>query len=181
MQINQPKMKGIAVVRKAVAVKSPKESMTSGQIGIMQNQIMISPVNLTYRDSIISLLQSEKLPVEDLPPSLPHFFMATDKEKVVGAVGLEIYEHYGLLRSLVVQKEYRGKRIADALVRKLENLGRNLGLSSIYLLTETAQDYFSNKGYETIQRNDAPASLQQSSEFSHMCPVSAILMQKKIQ
>jgi amino-acid N-acetyltransferase len=146
----------------------------------MGNQIQIVPVDPTYRDAIISLLQSERLPVSDLPPDLRHFLMATDNGMVVGGIGLEIYERNGLLRSLVVKPEYRNKRIAEDLISQLEKLARDQGLHAIYLLTETAPDYFSKKGYAIIPRSDAPESLQQSSEFSHVCPTTAVLMRKKL-
>src|ERR1044071_1924646 len=130
----------------------------------MSNQIVISPVNLTYRNAIIGLLQSEGLPVADLPTDLPDFFIATDNGLVIGAIGLEVYERDGLLRSLVVKKEYRSMNIAAGLVNELEKIAKSKGLKNIYLLTETAQGYFSKKGYETIKREDAPDSLKQSSE-----------------
>lgn len=142
------------------------------------NHIEIRPINLGYRNAIISLLQAEGLPIEDLPVSLPNFYMALDNGHVVGAIGLEIYEHYGLLRSLVVKREYRKMKIAAELVKEVERLAKHLKLAEVYLLTETAQEYFSKNGYSSINRTDAPAALQQSSEFSHACPSSAIAMKK---
>jgi amino-acid N-acetyltransferase len=147
----------------------------------MSNQIDIVPVDLKFRDAIISLLQSEGLPVNDLPPELPNFLMATGNGCVVGGIGLEIYERNGLLRSLVVKHEYRNMKIAADLINELEKLAKNAGLNAVYLLTETAQDYFSKKGYEVVNRSDAPESLKQSSEFSHVCPSTAVLMRKGMQ
>jgi amino-acid N-acetyltransferase len=164
-------MIGIAVSPAAVAVNS---------IFIMQNSLVIRPVNLTNRDSIIELLRSEKLPVVDLSADLRHFFMATDSGFVVGAIGLEIYERYGLLRSLVVKPEYRKMKVAAGLINEVEKLGKSLGLTGIYLLTETAQGYFTKNGYSAIDRADVPVSLQQSSEFSHVCPSSATVMTKPL-
>ena len=146
----------------------------------MGNQIQIVPVEPAYRDAIISLLQSEKLPVSDLPTDLPDFLMAIDNGNVVGGIGLEIYARNGLLRSLVVKPEYRNMKIAASLISELEKVARDAGLQVIYLLTETAPDYFSKKGYEVIARSEAPESLQQSSEFSHVCPTTAVLMRKRI-
>jgi amino-acid N-acetyltransferase len=48
------------------------------------------------------------------------------------------------------------------------------------LLTETAPGYFETKGYQQITRADVPEEVQQSSEFSHVCPQSAIVMKKII-
>ena len=146
----------------------------------MQNLISINAVNDKYRDAIIGLLQSEKLPVEDLPADLKNFFVAIDNGSVVGAIGLEVYDQNGLLRSLIVKSEYRKMKLATRLINELENLSRSIGLKSIYLLTETAREYFDKKGYTAIDRNKAPVSIKQSSEFSHVCPSTAVLMQKNI-
>ena len=146
----------------------------------MPNQIDITTVNPKFREAIISLLQSEGLPVEDLPPMMQNFFVAMDNGFVISAVGLKIYERSGLLRSLVVKPEYRKMKIAAGLVNEVEVSGRRLGLKNIYLLTETAKDYFHRKGYEQIARDEAPESIKQSTEFSHVCPSTAILMKKTI-
>jgi amino-acid N-acetyltransferase len=146
----------------------------------MERQIRIKESNNGHRQSIVTLLQSEKLPVEDLPADLDNFFIALDDDNVVGAVGLEKYNNYGLLRSLVVNKDYRNEKIAGKLVKQLEERAKDLGVDCIYLLTETAPDYFAKKGYEKIKREKVPADLQSSSEFSHVCPDSAIVMRKYI-
>jgi amino-acid N-acetyltransferase len=146
----------------------------------MESQIHLVPVKPAYRDAIINLLQSERLPVSDLPADLSNFIMATDNGIVVGGIGLEIYERNGLLRSLVVKLEYRRLKIAEHLISELENAARSAGLQAIYLLTETAPGYFSKKGYEVIARTDAPEPLQRSSEFSHVCPTTAVLMRKHL-
>jgi amino-acid N-acetyltransferase len=106
-------MTGIVVSLEAVAVKKPN-------FLYMSNQIDISPINSNYRPALISLLQSENLPVEDLPMDLSNFFMATDNGFIVGAVGLEIYGRIGLLRSLIVKPEYRKSKIARSLISELE-------------------------------------------------------------
>jgi amino-acid N-acetyltransferase len=146
----------------------------------MPNQIDITQFKLKYREALISLLQSEGLPVEDLPKDLSNFYMATDNGFIVGAIGLEIYDRSGLLRSLVVKPEYRKMKIATSMVDELQKQARILGLKEIYLLTETATNYFSKIGFEETSRDEAPVALKQSTEFSHVCPSTAIFMKKKI-
>src|SRR5678815_2326095 len=142
------------------------------------NQFKITKAGDEQRQSIIAFLQAEKLPVEDLPASLDNFFIATEEGKVIGAIGLEQYDNYGLLRSMVVDKEYRNKNIASQLVRQLENYTTTIGITCLYLLTETAAQYFERKGYSKISRDEVPVALQASSEFSSVCPISAIVMKK---
>jgi amino-acid N-acetyltransferase len=133
-----------------------------------------------YRESIIELLASEKLPVADLPATLENFIVAKDNDEVTGVAGLEIYGDYGLLRSLAVSPSYRNKGIAKQLLNKIEALAASKSLHEIYLLTETAPEYFSQNGYHQITRADVPAQVKQSSEFSYACPQSAIVMKKTL-
>ncbi len=133
-----------------------------------------------YRDQIIGLLTAEKLPADDLPQSLTHFIAAVQDDNLAGAVGLEIYGNHALLRSMVVSLAYRGKGVAGELLTQLETMAHAKSIKEIYLLTETAPDYFARKGYQTITRQDVPEPVQQSSEFSYACPQSAIVMKKNI-
>jgi amino-acid N-acetyltransferase len=138
----------------------------------------ITPANNEQRQAIVALLLSEKLPVEDLPASLDNFFVALNEDEVIGAIGLEKYDNCGLLRSMVVNKAYRNKNAASQLVQELENYAIKIGIDCMYLLTETAPGYFERKGYQRVLREDVPQALHTSSEFSHVCPVSAIVMKK---
>ena len=132
------------------------------------------------RERIVAILSAEKLPVADLPDILENFLVAIEKGQLIGVIGLEIYGSYGLLRSLVVLPQHRGKGIAGKLIERLKSLAALRGLKELYLLTETAPEYFVRQGFQKIARDDVPNEVKQSSEFSHVCPVSAIVMQKLI-
>jgi amino-acid N-acetyltransferase len=146
----------------------------------MINTLSIVPAEARYAEALKELLSSEKLPVEDLPEDLRNFLMAADNGFIIGCIGLERYAQYGLLRSLVLNPDYRGMDIAGELVKKLESMAKDFGLSALYLLTETASGFFGKKGYTVIQRNEVPEEIKVSSEFSHVCPQSAIVMIKKL-
>jgi amino-acid N-acetyltransferase len=135
---------------------------------------------INYKEDVVALLLSEKLPAADLPPTLKNFFVMIENEELIGVVGLESYGIYGLLRSLAVRSDFRNQNIAGKLMGQIETLAASEGLKAIFLLTETAHDYFSRKGYHIITRTDMPAEVQQSSEFSHVCPQSAIAMKKDL-
>ena len=132
------------------------------------------------RDEIVNLLKSQNLPYEDLPVMLREFYVALEDYKVIGLIGMERYDSYGLLRSMVVHPDYRNKHIAESLVQTLEAKAASSGITSMYLLTERAEKYFDRKGYTKIIRDEVPKALMVSSEFSHVCPVSAIVMKKEI-
>jgi len=146
----------------------------------MKDQFIISKADDNFREAIIGLLKSQKLPVEDLPSSLTNFLIAQYNNEFAGVIGFEQYDQFALLRSLAVHPDYRDRRIAQSLVEKLENDARLCGVTAIYLLTETASGYFDAKGYNIIQRSEVPEAIKQSSEFSHVCPQSAIVMCKSL-
>jgi amino-acid N-acetyltransferase len=135
---------------------------------------------INYRESIVALLVAEKLPADDLPANLENFMVAIQNDELIGVVGLELHGRYSLLRSLAVHPDWRGKGVAGKLLREAEILAGSKGSKAIYLLTETAPDYFERKNYIKITRNDVPSEVQQSSEFSHVCPQSAIVMMKTL-
>ncbi len=143
-------------------------------------EIMIIEQAKNQRKDIAAILSAQNLPVEDLPEVLNNFLQAKENGKIIGVIGLEIYGTYGLLRSLVVIPEYRNKGIAVKLLEQLESLAALKGLTTLYLLTETAPEYFSRQLFQKITRDEVPDEVKQSSEFSHVCPVSAIVMKKLI-
>lgn len=143
-------------------------------------QITIAKAEENQRQQIIDLLIAEHLPVDDLPASLAHFFVAENEGVVIGAIGLEDYNRRGLLRSMVVKRNFRNNQVAGRLVQQLEMYAQQTGIHSLYLLTETAQQYFERKGFQYVGREEVPEAIRMSSEFSHVCPVSAAVMKKEL-
>lgn len=131
-----------------------------------------------HRNTIIALLSAEKLPTVDLPESLDNFIAAIADAEVIGVAGLEIYSSFALLRSVAVRSDFRSQGIAAILLHRIDAIASLKGLTEIYLLTETASDYFEGKTFQRINRTDVPEEIQHSSEFSHVCPQSAIVMKK---
>jgi amino-acid N-acetyltransferase len=131
-----------------------------------------------YKEQVTTLLASEKLPVADLPQGLENFLVAIQDKTVIGVIGVEVYGKYGLLRSLAVAPGHRSSGIASALISRIETFSGLKNLDALYLLTETAPGYFKQKGFTQVEREQIPAEVQVSSEFSHVCPVSAIVMKK---
>jgi amino-acid N-acetyltransferase len=48
------------------------------------------------------------------------------------------------------------------------------------LLTQTAERFFSQRGYSRIDRASVPAPVQEASEFRSLCPASATCMSKAL-
>lgn len=129
---------------------------------------------------VVKLLQSENLPVEDISTELSNFFVIEDDGKIVGVIGLEIYGKDGLLRSMAVDREYRNKFLGAVLLNRLLLHAAKQNITGLYLITTTADKYFSKKGFEVINRERVPASIASSREFSTLCPSTATVMVKEL-
>lgn len=144
------------------------------------NSILYTTAREEDVDEIIKLLKLNNLPVKDLGVGKRIFLVALAEEKLIGVVAVELYGEFGLLRSLAVNSEFRSLNLGKKLVTEAENLGRENGLKYLYLLTTTASGFFSKLGWDTIDRSSAPASVAASTEFSSVCPASAVCMTKKL-
>jgi amino-acid N-acetyltransferase len=133
------------------------------------------------RETVISLLTAAGLPHEDLTEShLEHFFCAGEASAPVGIVGLELHGDCALLRSLAVSESVRATGIGSALVSHAEAYARSRGARAIYLLTTTAEDFFTRLGYARADRSAAPAAIQSTREFTDLCPASSAFMVKQL-
>jgi amino-acid N-acetyltransferase len=130
--------------------------------------------------AVRDLLRANDLPLEGLADHLAHAFVARADGRIVGAAALEIYEGGGLLRSVVVDAAERGSGLARRLVDATLALARARQLPAVYLLTTTAADYFPKLGFVQVTREDVPASVRQSIEFTSACPASATVMARTL-
>jgi len=141
--------------------------------------MLITPAT-PYRDQIVALLAIEGLPFDDLPKRLDNFFVMLAEDGVIAVAGMEVYARNALLRSVVVKNNYRNQGIATQMVERVMEAARSKELARVFLLTETAKDYFLNKGFEIINRELVPPQVKQSSEFSTVCPSTATVMLKTL-
>jgi amino-acid N-acetyltransferase len=119
------------------------------------------------------------LPSADVTEQLlDHFLVCRDDKGVVGAIALEPFGDLVLLRSLVVASDSRGEGLGGRLTLAAEALAGRTGAKGIYLLTTASERFFAARGYRTIPRSEAPLAIQHSTQFSALCPSSAVLMVK---
>lgn len=105
------------------------------------------------------------------------FVVATDPSaRVVGVAGVECYGKDGLFRSAAVHPDLRGRGLGERLTRDRIDWARARGLAQLWLLTETAADYWPRFGFRTVPRSSAPAGVAASPEWSGGCPASAVAM-----
>ena len=132
--------------------------------------------------AVLALLRAAGLPSEDFAAGSPLAVWVREQDGIVaGAVALEgTGTESRLLRSLVVSPAHQRLGHAQALIAHAEAEARAQGVEQLIILTETAQGLFERMGYRPIERNAAPQSLQESAEFRHLCPASAVCMAKRL-
>ena len=136
----------------------------------------VTPVNFP---AAVEQLKKNNLPIEDISETTD-LFVLMDDNKVSGTIAIEYSGAEGLLRSLSMSEEQRNNGLGIQLVNYIENYALENGVQNLYLLTTTAEKFFEKRAYEVIERNKVPLFIQKTSEFSSVCPSSAIIMKKRL-
>ena len=98
----------------------------------------------------------------------------------MAAAAIERFGDDGLLRSVVVAPGHRGSGAGRALVAATEALAREAGIRDLWLLTETAIDWFPRLGYEVVERPTAAAAVGESVEFTTVCRDTGVPMHRSV-
>jgi amino-acid N-acetyltransferase len=129
----------------------------------------------------VALLEAAELPWSDLTDEhMEHFFFCGSPAALTGLIGIELRGANALLRSLVVQANRRSSGLGQALVEHAEAQARARGVRSIYLLTTSAAKFFERRGYVPATREEAPAEIRSTPEFTDICPASSAFMVKRL-
>jgi amino-acid N-acetyltransferase len=123
--------------------------------------------------AVLALLERSGLPQEGLADHLATTIVARSGDTVVGSAALEVYGGAALLRSVAVDAALRGHGLGQRLTRTALDVARQHSIATVYLLTETAGDFFPRFGFELTERAAVEPAVQQSVEFKGACPASA--------
>lgn len=132
-------------------------------------------------EDVVPLLEAAALPRADIDETLLGHFLAVRLDgQVAGIAGLEPCGRDGLLRSLVVRDTHRHSGLGRRLVTEAERRAAGMGIETLYVLTNTAAGYFRRFGYSDCPRDEAPAAIRQTREFSSLCPDDAAFLRKRL-
>lgn len=124
----------------------------------------------------LELLRRSQLPTEGVVEHFGNYVVVRDQGRLVGVAGLEVYGNDALLRSVVVDPDYRGEGAGRSLVDGALALARRMALGQVYLLTTSARAYFERCGFADCAREQAPPSIRESWEFREGCSSTSALM-----
>lgn len=130
----------------------------------------------TDLDAVCHLLTVCGLPTDGLADHMSTCLVVRTGNQITGSAALELYGRAALLRSLAVSQNSRGTGLGKALVAAALSLAVDSAVSDVFLLTETAPQFFTRLGFSIVSRADVPGPVHQSLEFTTACPDTAQAM-----
>ncbi len=146
----------------------------------MEHTLLIERARPGDLPSVLALLARVGLPPDGLAACFTHALVARDGEQVVGSAALEVYGDNALLRSVAVAPKYQGQGLGRQLATAALELAADSHVVRVYLLTDTAGDYFPRLGFRPVAREAIAPAVQASVEFTSVCPQSARVMEKEL-
>jgi len=131
--------------------------------------------------AVEGLLSAAGLPLDGAADAFALGVVGRDGDRVVAAAAVERYGEAGLLRSVVVDERARGAGVGRAIIAAAEDLALGAGIRDLYLLTETAADWFPRLGYEVVDRSVAADIVGESIEFTAVCRDTGVAMHKRLE
>jgi putative acetyltransferase len=91
------------------------------------------------------------LSIDDLVADEIHFYTGRIGDRIMGTGALRVYDTYGEIKSMFVDPAARGKGVADAILRQIEDQARILHLPMLKLETgkilHAAQKLYARHGF----------------------------------
>ena len=128
------------------------------------------------RSFIESILTDADLTTDGISEHLEWLYLGWLDNKQVAVGGIEPAGKYALLRSIVTLPEFQGKGYGQKFCELLVSEARGLDFLGLYLLTTTSEPFFARLGFEKADRASVPDRIASTTEFSDICPDTAICM-----
>ncbi len=129
---------------------------------------------------IKELLLKCRLHINDIDSEkLKNFILAKVNSKIVGVVGLEIFNDIGLLRSLAVEPSARLKGIGKLLLERIFTFSYQMEIKELFLFTTDADKFFICFGFNKLIREKIPVQIRETSQYNELCPDTAFCMSRK--
>ena len=130
--------------------------------------------------AVKELLGSSSLPLDGAQQHLADFLLAFDGGTLAACSGLECYGDIALLRSVAVTPNHRGKGLGRTLCGRLLTSARQRNIRTLVLLTDSAQSFFAQMGFEVVPRTALPEQVNVSEELRGACPATATAMLRSL-
>lgn len=149
------------------------ELFTNGGIGSMiARDPLVKVRHATLEDigdilSLIRPLEEQGILVkrsrELLEIEIAHYFVLEDNHRIHGCIALQPFLEASMaeLACLVIRPEQRNARFGEMLLNHVEHKARQLGLTSLFVLTTQTAHWFIERGFVEGKIDDLPLTRQQ--------------------
>ena len=144
-------------------------------MGLSKQDLIVS-LKRSHISDIEALLERCDLPFSDCSEHIQNFVGVIKSDNLIAIGAVQYEDSVALLRSIAVHPDSRGQGLASAITHHLIEQARSREVRQLYILTETAETYFSQFGFYSIPRQAAPVRIQATRQFESLCPSSAQLM-----
>ena len=140
----------------------------------------VGPASGGDLDAIRRLLVAALLPSGDLGAPNQRFIVARQGGRVVGCAGLETFGEDGQLRSMAVHWTSRNSGLGSSLHARLLFEALQAGVRNLYVVTTTAEDFFTRQGYRKVRATDVPPGVLASEEYATFVPGGGVVMSRPV-
>jgi len=125
---------------------------------------------------IEDFLRDNSLPTVGVKDWYKNFFIALEEKGAwVGVAGYETYGESALLRSVAINEASRNLGHGRSLVETVLADSRKRGIRTVYLLTDTAEAYFTRLGFHAVTRDSIEPEVKTSAEFTECCKTAQVM------
>ena len=126
-------------------------------------------------------MNAHKLCFNDLESQGVELFSVTKDNKPVGYFGYEVFGENALFRSFIVVPEEQGKNYGVHIWNMAKEQLKERKVKHVYLLTNSATEFFMKVGYKSFERTKVPDAIAQTSEFTTFCPTDSVCMRYELE
>ena len=175
-----------AIVKSLAASAAPGDvvvALSSGSFDGLHDKLLdaigdaMRPAQRADMAAVRHVLEQAALAEPARDELFPTFFVLRNESGCAGCVSLEVLGDDAILRALAVNPEFRGAGYGWMLADMAVNQARWRGVRRIYLLTETASDFFAAKfGFRVVDRTTASKAVAASETFSQPTAAGLVAM-----
>lgn len=129
---------------------------------------------------VSQLLARCGLPLEGLRDHFANAVVVKEAGRIIACAAVELYGTACIVRSMAVAPEARGRGLGNLLTDEILKLARASGCTDACLLTTTAAGLFARHGFSPITRDQVPAAVKASKEFTLNACATATVMHRLI-
>ena len=144
--------------------------------GVMTDQPALRPRPASSAE--MTLVRELTETPDDIPEWGPEGVWVLADDKVQATATVDVLEGDAYLRAVATEPVMRGQRLGTLAVAAAVSSARERGASAAWLLTETAEPFFRELGFETVDRPSLPKWIEAGP--AETCPQTAVAMRREL-